>query len=416
MLKQRFAPRRSLRVALVLCAFALSVAPLKTHAQTPADDYNTDRDRAFQLANESRFTEALPLLEKLAGLNAKDAEVAFMLGFATLTSAKTLKTAEARQQARARAHKAFARAKELGFQHPLLHSILESLPPDGGGEPLYSKNKEADEAMREGEAAFVQGNLDAALAAYQRALQLDPALYEAALFAGDMLYKKGSGDKASEWYARAIAINADRETAYRYWASSLMAQGKQAEAREKLIEAVIAEPYTRLSWAGLSRWASENGVQLSHPRIEPPAPSKDDKTTTAAATDKLKEQDGSTAWTAYAVARAAWQAEKFAKEFPNEKSYRHTLREEADALQQVAATVRRQQKEGKIKQLDPMLANLLKLSDAGLVEAYILLARPDDGIIRDYEAYRKTERNKLRRYLSEYVAPPAGTFTDMKTS
>jgi tetratricopeptide (TPR) repeat protein len=413
MLKQRFAPRRSLRVALVLCALAPCVSPLGAAAQTP-DDYNTDRERAFQLTNESRFTEALPLLEKLAGLNAKDAEVAFMLGFATLTSAKTLKTAEARQQARARAHKAFTHAKELGFKHPLLHSILESLPPDGGGEALYSKNREADEAMREGESAFVQGNLDGALAAYQRALQLDPALYEAALFAGDMLYKKGSGEKATEWYARAIAIDANRETAYRYWASSLMAQGKQAEARDKLIEAIIAEPYTRLSWAGLSRWAQENGVQLSHPRIEPPAPSKDDKTTTA--TDKLKEQDGSTAWMAYAATRAAWQAEKFAREFPNEKTYRHTLREEADALQQVAAAVRRQQKEGKIKQLDPMLDNLLRLSDAGLVEAYVLLARPDDGIIRDYEAYRKTERNKLRRYLSEYVAPKTGTLTGMKTS
>ncbi|MEJ7616397.1 MAG: hypothetical protein WKF30_05370 [Pyrinomonadaceae bacterium] len=32
--------------------------------------------------------------------------------------------------------------------------------------------------------------------------------------------------KAGEWFAQAIAINQDRETAYRYWGDALMAQGK----------------------------------------------------------------------------------------------------------------------------------------------------------------------------------------------
>lgn len=49
------------------------------------------------------------------------------------------------------------------------------------------------------------------------------------------------------------------------------------------------------------------------------------------------------------------------------------------------------------------IANLLKLHREGLLEAYILLAQPDDGIVRDYEEYRKNNRDKLRRYLNEYV-------------
>jgi hypothetical protein len=45
----------------------------------------------------------------------------------------------------------------------------------------------------------------------------------------------------------------------------------------------------------------------------------------------------------------------------------------------------------------------MKLNDAGLLEAYILFVKPDKDIARDYDAYRKTNRDKLRRYWLEVV-------------
>jgi hypothetical protein len=62
-------------------------------------------------------------------------------------------------------------------------------------------------------------------------------------------------------------------------------------------------------------------------------------------------------------------------------------------------------KNGKMreKDLEPAIANLLKVHNAGLLEAYVLLAKPDAGIARDYIEYRKNNRDKLRRYLNEYV-------------
>ena len=51
-----------------------------------------------------------------------------------------------------------------------------------------------------------------------------------------------------------------------------------------------------------------------------------------------------------------------------------------------------------------MLGRLVKLHDEGLVEAFVLLARPNQGIAQDYDAYRKANRDKLRRYMTEYVA------------
>jgi CHAD domain-containing protein len=107
----------------------------------------------------------------------------------------------------------------------------------------------------------------------------------------------------------------------------------------------------------------------------------------------------------YSLTRAAWPAGRFAKEYPNEKDYRHSLREEAEALRMVAEAIAKDVKEGKIKTVEPQLANLVKLNDAGLLEAYVLFARADEGVSKDYEAYRKANRDKLRRYLSEYVAP-----------
>jgi hypothetical protein len=62
-------------------------------------------------------------------------------------------------------------------------------------------------------------------------------------------------------------------------------------------------------------------------------------------------------------------------------------------------------KNDKLKEssLDVSIANLLKLHRDGLIEAYVLLAKPDAGIARDYAEYRKNNRDKLRRYLNEYV-------------
>jgi hypothetical protein len=45
----------------------------------------------------------------------------------------------------------------------------------------------------------------------------------------------------------------------------------------------------------------------------------------------------------------------------------------------------------------------LKLHREGLIEAYVLLAMADEGIARDYAEYRKNNRDKLRRYLNDYV-------------
>lgn len=66
------------------------------------------------------------------------------------------------------------------------------------------------------------------------------------------------------------------------------------------------------------------------------------------------------------------------------------------------------QESKKIKVVQPSIAKLKKLNDEGLLEAYILLGRPDEGIVEDHEAYLKQHRNKLRRYVLDYVVTGGG--------
>jgi len=262
--------------------------------------------------------------------------------------------------------------------------------------------------MSQAEALFAQGKLDDALKNYQMALELDPKTYHAALFSGDVYMQKGNLEQAEVWYQRAIAIDPNRETAYRYSATPLMKQGKTMEARDRYIEAFITEPYSRFARAGLIQWAQVTNASLAHPTIEIPTDVKFDEKGDARInvdTSTLSKDDGSFAWISYGASRSIWRKEKFAKTFPNEKTYRHSLLEEADALRSVIALAIADKN---TKSLNPSLAKLKKLNDEGLLEAYLLLARADDGIARDHPAYLRDNREKLRRYMIDYVLTGGG--------
>jgi tetratricopeptide (TPR) repeat protein len=375
-------------------------------AQVTSED---DRERALQLLwKDSKPAAALPLLEKLVKDRPDDGLLAFSYGFALLAKVKLLKDPAARKQTRMEARGWLVKAQDLGVNEPLLKSVLEGLPADGGIDETYSTVKEADDAMRDAEGFFVNGQFSEAAEAYQRALKADPKLYEAALFTGDMYFKLGQNDKAAEWYTKATQINPDRETAYRYSATPFLRSGKLDEAKSRYIEAVIVEPYNRMTWSGLNQWAEAAGVQLGHPQIDIPTTveSREGGNTQITIDPKVGAKDdpaGTSAWNRYGFYRASWKLKEFAKAYPNETSYRHSLREEAAALQAVVEAVKQAQKEKKITQLDRSLANLVKISDEGLLEPFILFALVDEGIAKDYYEYKKTNREKLKRYLVEYV-------------
>ncbi len=369
-----------------------------------------ERTRAFQLYKDAKYTEALPLFEKLAVANPKDPDVIQRLGMLVYTQSAYLKNPEERKQARKRGREILLQAQSLGVNDHLLAALVAGIPPDGGNDESFSPRKEVDEAMQEAEAAFAKGEFPKALEMYQRALLLDPTLYEAALYIGDVYFKTADQANAGEWFARAIKINPDRETAYRYWGDSLEKQGRLTEAGDKFVEAYLAAPYSRLARAGLLNWGEKAHIELAHPRVDVPTNvnSKDKNTTITLDANILTKNDKSgapAAWMAYGIIRASWQTE-FAKQYPNEKTYRHSLKEEAAALRGALEAVKNQKLDP--KNVDPALQILQKLEKEGLLEPFILLALPDAGIAEDFPDYRKANLEKLRRYVKDYVLTGGG--------
>ena len=75
-------------------------------------------------------------------------------------------------------------------------------------------------------------------------------------------------------------------------------------------------------------------------------------------------------------------------------------------MRMVAEACAKDLKSGKVKALEASLDSLVQLNDAGLLEAFILFARADAGIAKDYDAYRKINRDKLRRYWLQVAIIP----------
>ena len=392
--------------SLALCAVLLCGVPVR--AQNPSA-HDAELQRAEQLIQAGNFVAALPILERLVAADPNNARAQFGLGYALVATTIQLPDGPARRQARVRARNALLRARALGSDNLLLSDLIDGIPPDGSGAAgAYSLNREADAAMRQGETLFTRGDLNGARAQYEQAYRLDPHLYLAPLFAGDMLRKQQQWERAIEWFQRAIAINPQIETAHRWWGEALTQQGKLEEAREKLFDAILLAPYTRLVWSALGLWSQRAGVPVGHPRIEqPPASmqtrSEGDRATITMDPRPLEGEAGY--WMSYDLIRSTYRQAGFARDYPNESAYRHSLREEALALQAVAERAARERRANANLRLSPSLTTLVELHEKGLLEAYVLFARANQGIARDYMEYRRTNRDKLRRYLMEYVAP-----------
>jgi tetratricopeptide (TPR) repeat protein len=401
--------------ALAICFSLITTIPVTAQIESVAEL----REKVAVLLEQKNYIDAIPYLEKLTVATPNDPNIHFFLGIGLLAKATNLKDKASRKPLRVRARQAFVRSKELGNKEPLVEAFIQSLPVDGREGKTFSENDEANTLMEDGEAAFGKGDMDKAILLYQKALTLDPKIYEAALFTGDAYMTKNDFNRAETWYQKAISINPERETAYRYSATPLMKQGKYDKAKERYIEAFITEPYSRLALQGLLNWAKATNTRLAHPMIEIPASVKKNENGGLNITLGMgdKDDDGSFAWTIYALSRGTWQlgddqklSDKFKKAYPNETKYRHSLAEEAEALGLTVKTVKEQlnDKKSKIKKLNPSLKNLVKIYDEGLLEAYILLAMPDDGIVQDHPGYLKQNRDKLRKYMVDYVTKGGG--------
>lgn len=357
-----------------LPGFAAGLAEYGCVGEAEAKAASGTKAAAFRAMRDGDTSTALPLLEQAATQDPTDRVVQRCLGVALVGMAVSAKEEGSARGFSARAHTAFLTAQKLGDASEEVQRGIEVT-----GENFHFDDRPIATVIRDGEAAFTRGDFRTALTHYQRALQLDPKLYEAALFAGDAHLQLREWDLAGEWYAKAIAINPNRETAYRYWGDALIGAGQAETARDKFIDAIIAEPYNRTSYKGLGQWAQRYRVTLRMPRIDVPVSAKD-KTLSMG-------QDAQPYWLGYGMERAMSQDD--------------ALQAETKALRTALQIAREMGVTDSGK--DPALATLARLDEKGLLEAHVLFHRADRDIAAHYAAYRDAHRDELRRYWLEEI-------------
>ncbi len=413
-----------LQTRIFVLLLGIAASPHSVRAQTPGDTSSrTQRRQAVQLFDQGRRLEALPLLEELARKNPADEEVVVDLAAALVHHAATLTDRQAAGAERLRARDLLEKS---GSRTPLAQNLLQLLREiPAGGDIQFSENPAVEQAMRDGEAAFSRHDFDKAIQYYSAALRLEPKNYTAALFIANAYDKKGDFVKAANLYESAIRLDPDIETAYRYDAHMLAKKGDMARARTMFIRAAVAEPYNRMVWRDLRAWANINHTDINFsyagaypvPRSDPEKDEQPHDVSLSFITAPIlpnpgpKPKDVSDAWRAYHSVRAEWkQGGKFSRNFPREAGYRHSLAEETEAL--TAAIEVLQRLRGDIETAEQVSENqslllLLQLHQAGVLEPYVLLRLGDEGIVKDYSAYRARNRNKLEKYMDKFVVPPA---------
>jgi tetratricopeptide (TPR) repeat protein len=362
--------------------------------------------RANALYHAGKRLEALPLYEDLAKTQPKEWLYAERLADCLGAKARQSNDRAEVKALRTRERDEAKRAVELGDPNYYVQ-VMAKIDPDAPIE--MAPTSPGGALLEEAEKAFTAGDFATALAKYAQAADADPQLYEAPLYAGDTAYQQADLKTAVKWFERAIAVNPNRETAYRYWGDAMLKLGSDPmAAKPKFIDAVVAEPYNKLAWQGLQQWAKLEKATLISPRIDRPAgPTVDPKNPNnmnieiSPITVEGKVDPGAFAWIMYPMLRATYRTSTFKKDYPDETDYRHSLKEEDSALSMVASVI----KEKKIKpnKLSETLRNLLELNDAGMLDCWILINGADDGIAKDYDAYRKEHRQLLYDYLDRFV-------------
>lgn len=310
---------------------------------------------------------------------------------------------------RKRARECAERAEARGAGDVMTALILEQVQPDGqaAGTPAggFSRQAAVEKLIRTGEEHFGRREFARAGECYRDAFALEPTNYLAALWAGDAQFAAREIEPACEWFRKAIAVNPDEETAHRYLGDALDRLGQHEAALAEHIAALLLQPYQRQTRQHFTAQLRERAEQRG--RVVPRFPAMNSTLKDGKIQLAVDPADGSLLM-AYNICAIGWRMKDFAAAYPAEKTARRSLPEELyaiDGLLEVVDASRGKPEDEKAMNLakwQPVVDGLLALKKDGLLEAYVLLERPDAELAQDYPAYFAAHRDLLERYVRTY--------------
>jgi len=221
---------RSVLILVAIAFFAIppQAVPQNTSPAAPnhQPNFEAERKQADELFLATKPLEALPLYEDLCRQDPTVAVFAERRGAGLLAKEATLSDPSDRMKVHLQAIAEIKRAQSLGDNSAYVRAVLsaDSKTLVGAilaGIPLtvgytYHGTPEAQAVFHQAESAFGHSDWAAAAKLYTQAATLDPAWYDPALYAGDSYFLLKDAASAGTWFGRAIAVDPDRETAYRY--------------------------------------------------------------------------------------------------------------------------------------------------------------------------------------------------------
>lgn len=394
-------------------------------------NFNAERHEADELFVSGKHQEALPLYEDLCAQDQTVPVFAERHGMLLLEKAEVTADAKTKNQLTMAGLAELQRAQKLGDNSPLLVQTLynASKTPLGAavGAPMgtlpltvgytHVGSAKAQALFNQGEQAFGRQDFAAAAKLYIKASEADPQWYTAALTAGDSYFREKDWKDAGVWFGRAVAIDPDRETAYRYWGDALWASGDKMGAKAKFIDAIIAEPFVGSTWSKLQQWAGATHTPFIIVRVHRPEFTTTNGRLNVDPTLEKETGDGHASWLVYEQARVARGAPSAAQimmagastangEF-SPRGYVHTLDEEMAALNAMLDDVQRKVAAGTVTDanMEPGIRAMLELKKNGFLGPFEMLNFHDAGLRHEYPAYRASHRELMVRYMNAVVAP-----------
>ncbi len=245
---------------------------------------------------------------------------------------------------------------------------------------------------------FAAGQYNEAARLYIKIMKEEPDFSRAYLHLGNCYFESDDPDQALKAYRYAAQLAPLDASIHRRAAAALTRLGRPEEARQSLMDSLLADPGYPLVWRDLARTTSrgfERHIQLVPVDLMLAGNQHYD--------DLLDDLPHPTrpAWQAYLDMKLRWQERLFSQESPGEP-YRYTSREEQVCLTALA------KKWGEMRLADadledPELDFLRQVYLDEHLDTFIFLELFSELLRPEFEAWKKRNTSKVEIYLNDYV-------------
>ena len=269
--------------------------------------------------------------------------------------------------------------------------------------PLLPSDPEAAKAYRQGERQSAEGRCDEAVKSYRKTVELEPSFGRAYARIGECLFLSGRVSDALSLYKEATGRTPLDPVGHLLGANVLKGLGRAQEARECLINSLLADPECPTVWEDFTRVAAKERRDLAHHSEAIPL------RFLILSSDTYGESlfegllpEVADAWRAYAKEKLLWRSAKFSENFPKEKFYHATADEEAQSLSRlVEIWIQAKQENRGLR--DESLDFLGQVACEDLLEAFVYLELFTEEYRIGYERWKKQHSAKAIEYVERYL-------------